>query len=80
MLAGEIYSFSLGYEYEISIGMVFRQMKVDISIYTFTDDKSIFDTITASKHPRELQLMNDMCDICLAYKQNEISSLARIRL
>lgn len=80
MLSGEVYAFSLGYDYGISIRMVFRQMKVDVPLCTYTDAKSIFDTITASKLLRELRLMNDISDIRRAYKHNEITNVAWIHL
>lgn len=79
MLAGEVYAFSMGYDYGMSLRMVFRQMKVDLPLYIFTDAKSIFDTITASKRLRELRLMTDIADIRRAYKHNEITNVAWVR-
>lgn len=79
MLAGEVYSFSLGYDYGISLKLLLQQMSVNIPLFIFTDSKSIFDTITASKRLRELRLMNKVADFRRAYKHNEISNVAWIR-
>lgn len=76
MLAGEAYAFSLGYDYSVSIKILFQQMRSYVSLYIITDAKSIFDTTTASKRDRELQLMNEIADARRAFKQNEISNLA----
>ena len=45
----------------------------------FTDSKSIFDTITASKRMKELRFLNEIADIRRAYKDNEITNVAYIR-
>lgn len=45
----------------------------------FSESKSIFDTMTASKLLRELCLMNDIADIHLAYRASEISNIGWIR-
>lgn len=79
MLAGEVYAFSQGYDYGVSIRMMFKAMNIDIPLYIFTDSKSIFDTITASKRLRELRLMNDIADIRRAYRVNEITNIAWVR-
>lgn len=43
MLAGEVYSFLLGYDYGYGLRRLLRSMKVDVPLYIFTD---------AKKHPR----------------------------
>ena len=79
MLASETYSFSLGYDYGVSLRMLFQSMKLEIPLYVFTNCKSIFDTITASKRLRELRLMNEIANIRRAYGQGEITNVAWIR-
>jgi len=79
MLASETYAFSNGYDYGVSLRMMFKKMSLDLPLYIFTDCKSIFDTITASKRLRELRLMNEIADIRRAYRQNEITNIAWIR-
>lgn len=79
MLAGKVYAFSQGYDYSVSMKMMFKRMKIDVPLYIFTDSKSIFDTITASKRLRELRLMNDVTDICRAYRVNEINNIGWVR-
>lgn len=79
MLAGETYAFSLGYDYGVSLRMLLRNMKVDIPLFLFTDSKSIFDTVTASKRLRELRLMNEISDVRRAYKDGEITNVAWVR-
>lgn len=63
----------------MSIKMLFHNMGIKIPLYVFTDAKSIFDTITASKRLRELRLMNDISEIRRAYRANEIDNVAWIR-
>lgn len=79
MLASETYAFSTGYDYGVSLRMLFKNMALNLPLYIFTDCKSIFDTITASKRLRELRLMNEIADIRRAYRQNEITNIAWIR-
>lgn len=79
MLASETYAFSNGFDYAVSIKMLFHDMGIKIPLYVFTDSKSIFDTITASKRLRELRLMNDISEIRREYKVNEIDNVAWIR-
>lgn len=79
MLAGELYAFSMGYDYSMSLRMVFRQINVELPLYIFNDAKSIFDTITASERLRELRSMADTADIRRAYKHNEITNVAWVR-
>jgi len=79
MLAVETYAFSHGFDYGISLRMLLKSMKLEIPLYIFTDSKFIFDTITASKHLRELRLMNEIADIRHAYRENEITNIAWIR-
>jgi len=79
MLASETYAFSLGYDYGMSLRMLFSSMSIDIPLYIFTDAKSIFDTITASKRLRELRLMNEISDVRRAYREREITNVAWIR-
>lgn len=67
MLAGDVYTFSQGYDYGVSMRMVFESMKINVPLETFTKSKCIFDAIIASKRMRELCLMNNIADICLAY-------------
>lgn len=67
LLAGEDYLFFQGYDYGISITMMFKLLKVDVLLYIFTDSKRVFDTITASKHLREFCSKNDIADIRHAY-------------
>ena len=76
MLASETYAFSIGYDYGVSLKLMFMAMDIQLPLFIFTDYKSIFDTITASKHLRELRLMNDISDIRRAYRQNEITNVA----
>ena len=45
----------------------------------FTDAKSIFDTITKSRKPRQMRLMNDIADVRRAYRPNEVENIAWIR-
>lgn len=54
-------------------------MNIYVPLYIFTNVKSIFDKITASKRLRELQLINDIADIRRAYKRNEITNVAWVR-
>lgn len=79
MLASETYAFSLGSDYGVSLRMLFKSMHIEMPLYIFTDYKSIFDTITASKRLRELRLMNEIADIRRAYRQSEITNVAWIR-
>lgn len=75
MLAGDVYAFSQGYDYGVSIKMIFNVMKIEIPLYIFTSSESIFDTITASKRLRELRLVIDIVDIRRAYRANEITNI-----
>lgn len=79
MLADEVYFFSLGYDYGISLKILLQQMSRNIPLFIFTDSKSIFDTVTASKRLREVRLMDGVADFRRAYKHNEISNVAWIR-
>ena len=79
MLASETYAFSTGYDYGVSLRMLFKQMCIFLPLYVFTDCKSIFDTITASKRLRELRLRNEIADIRRAYRVNEIKNTGWIR-
>lgn len=79
MLAAEVYAFSQGYDYGVSMMTMFKSMKLDIPLYIFTDSKSIFDTVTACKRLRELRLMNDIADIRRAYRVNEITNIGWAR-
>ena len=79
MLAGETYEFSYGYDYGISLKMLLSNMHIHVPLFLFTDSKSIFDTITASKRLRELRLMNEISDIRQAYKDREITNVTWIR-
>lgn len=79
ILVDKVYAFSIGYDFGVSIRMLLRKMEIDVPLYLFTDSKSIFDTITASKRLRELRLTNAVVDIRRAYKDDEISSVAWIR-
>lgn len=79
MIAGEAHAFSQGFDYGISLNLLFKKMCVHLPLYVFTDSKSIFDTITASKRLKELRLMNDIADIRRAYKDNEITNVAWVR-
>ena len=79
MLASETYAFSTGYDYGVSLRMLFKQMCISLPLYVFTDCKSIFDTITASKRLCELRLMNEIGDIRRAYRVNEITNTGWIR-
>ncbi|CDF35631.1 unnamed protein product [Chondrus crispus] len=79
MLASETYAFSMGYDYGVSLKLLFKKMNMDIPLFIFTDCKSIFDTITASKRLRELRLMNEIADIRRAYRVGEIDNVAWIR-
>ena len=58
---------------------MFMAMDIQLPLFIFTDGKCIFDTITASKHRRELRLMNDISKIRRAYRRNEISNVAWVR-
>ena len=60
MLTGETYAFSHVYDYGISLKMLLSNMHIHVPLFLFTDSKSIFDTITASKQLRELRLMNEI--------------------
>jgi len=79
MHASETYTFSAGFDYGISLRMLFKKMHIDLPLYVFTDCKSIFDTITDSKRLRELRLMNEISDIRRAYRDNEITNVGWIR-
>lgn len=54
-------------------------MTSDILPYIFTNAKSIFDTITASKRLRELRMMNKITDGRRAYKQDNIRNVFWVR-
>lgn len=54
-------------------------MNINLPLYIFTESKSIFDTITASKHLKELRLMNDMSEIRCAYRKHEITNIALVK-
>lgn len=45
-------------------------MNSDKPLYSFTDSKSSFDTIVASKRLKELWLMNDISELRRDYKDN----------
>lgn len=78
MLANETYAFSLGYDYGVSLRLLFKNMGMKIPFYIFIDCKSIFDTITASKRLRELRLMNEIADIRRAYRRGDFTNVAWI--
>jgi hypothetical protein len=59
--------------------MLFKQIGLSIPLDVFTDWKSIFDTITASKRLRELRLMNEIADIRRANRENEITNSVLVR-
>lgn len=40
ILAGEVYAFSQGYDYGTTIMMMFKSIKLDVSLYIFTDSKN----------------------------------------
>lgn len=73
-LAVEVHAFSISYNYDMSLCMLPYQMKVHVPLYTFTDTKSILDTITISESLHELWLINDVADIWRAYKESETSN------
>ena len=79
MIASESHAFSHGFDYGISLRLLFRQMSLHLPLYIFTDSKSIFDKITASKRLREIRLMNEISEIRRAYKSDEITNIAWIR-
>lgn len=55
-------------------------MKVHKPLYIFTIVKRIFDTITQLKCLHEIRLMNEIANICRAYKHNKITNVTLIRL
>lgn len=73
------HAFSNRFNYATSIKILFHAMGIKLTLYVFTDAKSIFDTITASKGLWELRLMNNISEIRRAYKENKIDDVAWIR-
>lgn len=69
MLASETHAISVGYEYDVILGYMFKSMGMGIPIYIFTDCKSIFNTITAFNRLRELRLMNKISGIERPYRE-----------
>lgn len=63
----------------MNIMMLVHAMGIKLPRFVFTDAKSIFDTITASKRLRELRRMTDISEIRRACKENEIDNVAWIR-
>lgn len=59
--------------------ILLSKMKLDLPLYIFTDAKSIFETLAASKRQREQSLMNYISGVGRAYKDNEITNVAWIR-
>lgn len=57
---------------------MFKSMKISILFYIFTGSKSIFDLLTASKHLRELRLMNYITNIRRSYCVNKFSNIGWI--
>lgn len=79
MLAAKVYAFSQGFDYEVSMMIMFKYMRINVSFYIFTDSKSIFDTVNRFRRLRELQLMNDIADIRRAYRANETPNIYWVR-
>lgn len=79
MIAGESHAFSQGFDYGISLNLLFKNMCVHMPLYVFTDSKSVFDTITASKRLKKLRLMNEIAYIRRAYRDNEITNVGWVR-
>lgn len=74
-LAGEVYAFSQGCDYVVSMKMMFKCMIIAVPLYIFTEFKSIFDATSASTRLRKLRLMSDIADVCRAYRVNEIVNI-----
>lgn len=79
MLAGETYGFSSGYDYGMTLKLLFQSMNKKIPLFILTDTKSIFDTLTTSRRLRELRLMNDISEIRRAYRTQEIDNVGWLR-
>lgn len=69
MLASEVYTFSDGINYGISIRLLFQAMGKRIQLYIIANCKSMFDAISSSKRLKEICLMNDAADFHRAYEQ-----------
>lgn len=80
MIAVETCEFSNGFDYGISLKFLFKPMKSNLPLYILTESKIIFDTVKASKKLKELHLMNDMSEIGRAYRNNEITNVAWIKI
>lgn len=78
MLAEELYALFQGQDYGMSIKMMFKSVKWDAPLYTFTDPKSFFDTVAGLKRLRQRRLMNDTADIRHAYCVDETTNITWI--
>lgn len=80
MIGAELYAFSLGFDYGFSFRQLLRNSAYPkIDLYMFTDNKSLFSTITKAKRTRELRLMTDIAELRRAYKSDEIKNVAWLR-